>query len=52
MSVVLVGGGQYDKVGEDDERDARDSSPQSGRRWRGGKATGRRETGRKKTGRK
>ena len=33
-----------DKVGEDDERDARESSPQSGRRLRGGKVTGRRET--------
>ena len=32
-----------DKVGEDDERDARESSPQPGR-------TGRRETGRKEMG--
>ena len=31
-----------DKVGEDDEGDARESSPQSGRRLRGGKVTGRR----------
>ena len=35
------------RVGEVDERDARESSPQSGRRLRGGKVTGRRETGRK-----
>ena len=28
---------------EDDERDARESSPQPGRRLRGGKVTGRRE---------
>ena len=40
------------KVGEDDERDARESSPQSGRRLRRGKVTGRRETGRKETRRK
>ena len=39
-----------DKVGEDDERDARESSPQPGRRLRGGKVTGHRETGRKDTG--
>ena len=39
-----------DKVGEDDERDARKSSPQPGRRLRGGKVTCRRETGRKETG--
>ena len=39
-----------DKVGEDDKRDARESSPQPGRRLRGGKVTGRRETGRKETG--
>ena len=37
-------------MGEDDERDARESSPQPGRRLRGGKVTGRRETGRKETG--
>ncbi|KAI0224224.1 hypothetical protein LSAT2_024758 [Lamellibrachia satsuma] len=48
-----VGGGAVDdKVGEDDERDARESSPQPGRRLRGGKVTGRRETGRKETGRR
>ena len=41
-----------DKVGEDDERYARESSPQPGRRVRGSKVTGRRETGRKATGRK
>ena len=38
-----------DKVGEDDERDARESSPQPGRRLRGGKVTGCRQTGRKET---
>ena len=33
MPVVLVGGGTVgDKVGDDDEGDARESSPQSGRR--------------------
>ena len=37
------GGG---KVGGDDERDARESLPQPGRRLREGKVTGRRETGR------
>ena len=46
------GGGTVDKVGEDDERDARVSSPQPGRRLRGGKVTGHRETGRKETRRK
>ena len=47
------GGGTVDnKVGEDDERDARQRSPQPGRRLRGGKVTGRRETGRRETGRK
>ena len=44
------GGTVDDKVGEDDERDARESSPQPWRRLRGGKVTGRRETGRKETG--
>ena len=39
-------------MGEDEERDARESSPQPGRRRRGSKVTGRRETGRKETGRK
>ena len=38
--------------GEDDERYTRKSSPQPGRRLRGGKVTGRREKGRKETGRK
>ena len=54
MPVVLVGGGGAvdDKVGEDDERDARESSPQPGMWLIGGKVTGRRETGRKETGRK
>ena len=41
------GGGRVDKVGEDDERGAKVSSPQHGRRLRGGKVTGRRDTGRK-----
>ena len=35
-----------------DTRDARESSPQPGRKLRGGKVTGRRKTGRKETGRK
>ena len=39
-----------DKVGKD-TRDARESSPQPGRKLRGGKVTGHRETGRKETGR-
>ena len=52
------GGGKVDdKVDEDDERDARESSPQPGRRLRGGKVTGRsgigcKEMGHKETGRK
>ena len=46
------GGTVDDKVWEDDERDARESSPQSGRMLRGGKMTGRRDTGRKETRRK
>ena len=46
------GGTVDDKVGEDDERDARESSPQPGRRLRGGKMTGHKETGQKETGRK
>ena len=41
-----------DKVVENDERDARESSPLPGRRLKKGKVTGRRETGRKETGRK
>ena len=45
-------GGTVDKVGEDDERDAKESSPQPGRRLRGGKVTGHKETGRKETRRK
>ena len=43
------GGTVDDKVGKD-TRDARESSPQPGRKLRGGKVTGRRETGRKETG--
>ena len=42
------GGTVDDKVGKD-TRDARESSPQPGRKLRGGKVTGRRETGRKGT---
>ena len=34
MPVVPVGGGVDNKMGEDDERDARDSTPQPGRRQR------------------
>ena len=45
------GGTVDDKVGKD-TRDARESSPQPGRKLRGGKVTGRRETGRKERGRK
>ena len=45
------GGTVDDKVGKD-TRDARESSPQPGRKLRGGKVTGRRETGHKETGRK
>ena len=45
------GGTVDDKVGKH-TRDARESSPQPGRKLRGGKVTGRRETGRKETGRK
>ena len=43
------GGTVYDKVGKD-TIDARESSPQPGRKLRGGKVTGRKETGRKGTG--
>ncbi|KAI0219723.1 hypothetical protein LSAT2_028753 [Lamellibrachia satsuma] len=45
------GGTVDDKVGKD-TRDARENSPQPGRKLRGGKVTGHRETGRKETGRK
>ena len=45
------GGTVDDKVGKD-TRDARESSPQPGRKLRGGKVTGRRETGLKETGKK
>ena len=41
-----------DKVGGDDERDAREISPQPGRRLRGGRVIGRRETERMGTGKK
>ena len=44
------GGTVDDKVGEDDKRDARESS--AWRRLRGGKVIGRRETGHKETGRR
>ena len=40
------------KVGEGDERDARESLPHTGRTLRRGKVTGRKETGGKETGRK
>ncbi|KAI0220916.1 hypothetical protein LSAT2_027615 [Lamellibrachia satsuma] len=46
------GGTVDDKVGGDDERDARESSLQPVRRLRGGKVTGCRETGRKEMGRR
>ena len=39
-----------DKVGEDDERDAGESSPQHGRRLRGSNVTGWKESGRKEKG--
>ena len=45
------GGTVDDKVGKD-TRDARESSPQPGRKLRGGKVRGSRETGRKETGKK
>ena len=45
------GGTVDDKVGKD-MSDARESSPQPGRKLRGGKVTGRRETGRNETERK
>ena len=48
----LGGGTVNDKVGESDERDARENSPQSGRRLRGGKVTGWKEAGREDTERK
>ena len=48
---ISCGGTVDDKVGKD-ARDARESSPQPGRKLRGGKVAGRRETGRKETGRK
>ena len=45
------GGTVDDKVGEGDEKNARESSSQLGRRLREGKVTGQKETGRKETGR-
>ena len=51
--MVPVGGGGGavdDKVGEGDEKDARESSHQLGRKLRGGKVIGRKETGHKETG--
>ncbi|KAI0211929.1 hypothetical protein LSAT2_003192 [Lamellibrachia satsuma] len=49
-SPTISGGGTVDdKVGKD-TRYARESSPQPGRKLRGGKVTGRREMGRKGTG--
>ena len=44
------GGGTVDDKEGKDTRDVRESSPQPGRKLRGGKVTGRRETGRKGTG--
>ena len=41
-----------DEMVEGDERNARESSPQPGRKLRGGKVTWRKETGRKETERK
>ena len=49
MPVVPVGGQWMIKWGEGDEKDARESSPQPGRRLRGDKATGWKEAGRKET---
>ena len=46
------GGGTVDDKEGKDTRDARESSPQPGRKLRGGHATGPRETGCKETGRK
>ena len=44
MPVVPVGGGTVDdKLGEDNERDVRESSPQSGRRLKRGKVVGRQD---------
>ena len=43
------GGTVDDKVGEGEENDARESSPQPRRRLTGGKVTGRKETGHKET---
>ena len=39
-----------DKMGGSNERNARENSPQPGRRLRGGKVTGWKETARKETG--
>ena len=44
------GGTVNDKVGGSDERDARENSPQSGRRLRGRKVTGWKDTVRNETG--
>ena len=44
------GGTVDDKVWGGDEGDARESSPQPGRRLRGGKVTGHKETGWKEMG--
>ena len=45
------GGTVDDKLGEDDERDARESSSQPGRRLRGGKVVGRQDVRRRDVGR-
>ena len=49
LVVAMVGRKRWivpvdDKVGKDDERDVRESSPQPGRRLRGGEARGRNYT--------
>ena len=49
VPVVPMGVTVDDKVGEDNERYVRESSPQPGRRLKRGKGIGRRETGRKET---
>ena len=49
--MVLVGGIADDEVGEDDDRDARESSPLLGRGLRGGKVVGRQDIRRRDVGR-
>ena len=52
MPVGPVGGGQWTIKWGGDERDARESSPQPGRRLRGFKVTGRWKTERMNAGQK